>query len=50
MATRIILLRAVNVGGAQLPMARLREIAEELGASDASTYIASGNLIADVPG
>jgi len=50
MAKRIILLRAVNVGPAQLPMARLREIAEELGATDVSTYIASGNLIADVPG
>jgi uncharacterized protein (DUF1697 family) len=50
MAKRIILLRAVNVGKAQLPMARLREIAEELGATEASTYIASGNLIADVPG
>lgn len=50
MAKRIILLRAVNVGKAQLPMARLREIAEELGATDVSTYIASGNLIADVPG
>ena len=50
MAKRIILLRAVNVGPAQLPMARLREIAEDLGATDVSTYIASGNLIADVPG
>lgn len=50
MATRVMLLRAVNVGGAQLPMARLREIATGLGATSASTYIASGNLIADVPG
>ena len=50
MSTRIVLLRAVNVGGAQLPMAELREISTELGASDVSTYIASGNLIADVPG
>nr|MCW2728253.1 hypothetical protein [Aeromicrobium sp.] len=50
MSTRIVLLRAVNVGGAQLPMAQLRAIATELGASDVSTYIASGNLIADVPG
>lgn len=50
MAKRIILLRAVNVGPAQLPMARLRELAEELGATDVATYIASGNLIADVPG
>lgn len=50
MARRIVLLRAVNVGGATLPMARLREIAGGLGASDVATYIASGNLIADVPG
>lgn len=47
---RIILFRAVNVGGAQLPMAELRGIAEGLGAANVSTYIASGNLIADVPG
>ena len=40
-----MLLRAVNVGGAKLPMARLREIADELGASDISTHIASGNLL-----
>lgn len=45
-----MLLRAVNVGGAQVPMAELRAIATELGATDVSTYIASGNLIADVPG
>lgn len=50
MATRIVLLRAVNVGPAQLPMAQLKEIATELGATDPRTYIASGNLVADVPG
>jgi uncharacterized protein (DUF1697 family) len=51
MATRIILLRAVNVGGAaKLPMAELRAVAAELGATDVATYIASGNLIADVRG
>lgn len=50
MAHRIVLLRAVNVGGASLPMARLREIAADLGAADVSTFIASGNLLADVPG
>ncbi|MCD9199313.1 DUF1697 domain-containing protein [Aeromicrobium wangtongii] len=50
MSSQIVLLRAVNVGGAQLPMADLRAIAGELGATDVSTYIASGNLIADVPG
>ena len=31
-------------------MAGLRDIAADLGATDVSTYIASGNLIADVPG
>lgn len=41
----VVLLRAVNVGGAKLPMARLRAIAGELGATDVSTYIASGNLL-----
>ena len=48
-ATRIIFLRAVNVGGATLPMAELRALAEELGATDARTYIASGNLICVPP-
>lgn len=50
MTTRIVLLRAVNVGPAQLPMADLRAIATDLGATDVRTYIASGNLVADVPG
>lgn len=50
MSTRIVLLRAVNVGPAQLPMKELREIATDLGASDSRTYIASGNLVADIPG
>ncbi|MET0190688.1 MAG: DUF1697 domain-containing protein [Pseudonocardia sediminis] len=50
MGVRVVLLRAVNVGGAQLPMASLREIAGGLGAVDPRTYIASGNLVADVPG
>ena len=50
MSTRIVLLRAVNVGGAKVPMAELREIAQDLGATNVSTYIASGNLIAEVPG
>ncbi|OUZ12134.1 hypothetical protein BHE97_02770 [Aeromicrobium sp. PE09-221] len=45
MAEIVVLLRAVNVGGAKLPMVRLRELAAELGASDVSTYIASGNLL-----
>lgn len=50
MARRIVLMRAVNVGGAKLPMARLREIATDLGATNASTYIASGNLLVDLEG
>lgn len=50
MHRRIVFLRAVNVGGAKLPMARLREIATDLGAREVSTYIASGNLLADVDG
>ncbi|EGD54904.1 DUF1697 domain-containing protein [Gordonia neofelifaecis] len=48
-AGRVVLIRAVNVGGAKLPMARLREIAAELGAADVSTYIASGNLLCTPP-
>jgi uncharacterized protein (DUF1697 family) len=48
-STSVVLLRAVNVGGAQLPMARLRELATDLGATDVSTYIASGNLICTPP-
>ncbi len=50
MSRRIVLLRAVNVGGATLPMARLREMAADLGATDVATYIASGNLLVDVDG
>lgn len=50
-AVRIHLLRAINVGGtAKLPMAELREIATDLGATDVSTYIASGNLLCAPPG
>lgn len=47
---RIVLLRAVNVGGTQLPMKELRAMATDLGATDVSTYIASGNLICVPPG
>ena len=49
MTVHVILLRAVNVGGAKLPMAELRELATDLGATDVSTFIASGNLICDAP-
>jgi uncharacterized protein (DUF1697 family) len=47
--TVVVLLRAVNVGGAKLPMAELRELATDLGATDVSTFIASGNLICEPP-
>lgn len=48
---RVVLIRAINVGGtAKLPMADLREIAQTLGASEVSTYIASGNLLCVPPG
>jgi uncharacterized protein (DUF1697 family) len=49
--THVFLFRAVNVGGtAKLPMAELRALATELGATEVRTYIASGNLIAAPPG
>ncbi|MFT4187878.1 MAG: DUF1697 domain-containing protein [Aeromicrobium sp.] len=51
MTRRIHLVRAINVGGtAKLPMATWREIAASLGATEISTYIASGNLICVPPG
>ncbi len=46
MTTYLVLLRGINVGGKNpVPMARLRGLLEELGYSDVSTYIASGNVI-----
>jgi len=45
-ATYLILLRGINVGGKnKVPMAPLRDLLEELGYTDVSTYIASGNVI-----
>jgi uncharacterized protein (DUF1697 family) len=41
----VVFIRAVNVGGAKLPMAELRALATDLGATDVSTFIASGNLL-----
>jgi len=47
---RILFLRAINVGGtAKLPMAELRDLAQQLGATEVSTYIASGNLLCVPP-
>lgn len=46
MATYVVFLRGVNVGGKnKIPMAALRERLEDLGFSNVSTYIASGNVI-----
>jgi uncharacterized protein (DUF1697 family) len=46
MAGAVALLRAVNVGGRnKVPMAELRALCAELGHPDASTFIASGNVV-----
>lgn len=50
MAKRIIWLRAVNVGGANLPMAELRDLMSGLGATGIETYIQSGNAVCVPPG
>lgn len=42
----VVLLRGINVGGKnKIPMAELRACLTEIGFSDVSTYIASGNVI-----
>jgi len=42
----VVLIRGINVGGKnKLPMASLKKHLEELGFSNVSTYIASGNVI-----
>lgn len=46
----VMLLRAINVGKRQMPMAALREMAEAVGWNQPRTYLASGNLVAAVPG
>ena len=45
MTVYVALLRAVNVAGTALPMAELKAIAQDLGFTDVSTYIQSGNLL-----
>lgn len=47
MTRYVALLRAINVGKRQVPMAELRAIAEGLGGANVQTYVASGNLIFD---
>ena len=41
----IAFLRGINVGGHRVKMDRLREIFTELGLTDVSTFIASGNVL-----
>jgi uncharacterized protein (DUF1697 family) len=46
MAATVALLRAVNLGARnKVPMAELRELCAELGHPDATTFIASGNVL-----
>lgn len=46
MNIHIVLIRGINVGGKnKVPMAVLKECLEQLGFSNVSTYIASGNVI-----
>lgn len=45
--TLIVLLRAINVGGRQAPMARLRAACEAAGFARVRSYVASGNLLLD---
>lgn len=46
----VILLRGINVGGKnKVPMAQLKTYLEELGFTNVSTYIASGNVILQSP-
>ncbi len=46
MTTYVILMRGINVGGKnKVPMAKLKQFAEEHGFSKVVTYIQSGNMI-----
>lgn len=50
MVAAVALLRGVNVGGqAKVPMAELRQVAEEVGLGDVRTYVQSGNVAFTVP-
>ncbi len=41
----VAFLRAINVGGRTVPMARLMELFEQLDCRDVTTFLASGNVI-----
>jgi len=48
MTTYLLLLRGINVGGKnKIPMSNLRKCLEELGFTNVTTFIASGNVILD---
>ncbi|MFF1572245.1 DUF1697 domain-containing protein [Leifsonia sp. NPDC058292] len=48
MSTKVVLIRGVNVGGKNpVAMAGLRECLEELGCTDVTTYLNSGNAVVD---
>ena len=50
MATWIVLIRGINVGGAnRLAMADLRNVIGSLGHTDVATYIQSGNVVVTSP-
>lgn len=48
-ARHVLLLRAINVGQRQLPMAALRELAQSFGWRQPRTHLASGNLVVGLP-
>ena len=50
MPQRLLFVRAVNVGGARMPMAEFRELLASLGGTRAATLIASGNAVVEVEG
>jgi len=45
----VAFLRAINVGGHTVEMARLKQLFEKLGLGGVETFIASGNVIFDAP-
>ncbi|MEO8732806.1 MAG: DUF1697 domain-containing protein [Flavobacteriales bacterium] len=50
MATHIVLLRGINVGGKRkLPMAGLKQLLTKLGCTDVRTYVQSGNAVLEHP-
>jgi len=50
MPQRLLFVRAINVGGATMPMAAFRDLLAELGATGVATLIASGNAVVDIDG